>query len=243
MKRVISLFLATIFISVMFSSCNLPVEEISNITKLEFAFDMSPMTMEAGKTKTGYIRVKATSDFAENDIKFVSSDPTVATFSYDKTVNHLVYYKINALRSGETTVYAQTLDGNIKTTELSVQVKGYIYDIVSYEDISVARAKRMRLRVTSKEDYINSMDDATITDMMKYITTQYASSHKVNAVFAFLYYEGDDTSGGFTVASCTYAPYGKVGKAVDVKAGDYSTFDFDITVNSMDKRDIYRQPK
>jgi hypothetical protein len=99
----------------------------------------------------------------------------------------------------------------------------------------------MTLRVTASEDYLYAMSDNQLSDMVKFIATNYTKSHKVNAVVVYLYCDGDDTNGAFTIASCTYAPGGDISNASDVAAGDYSSFDYDVHVNSASDRDLYRK--
>ena len=171
----------------------------------------------------------------------MSSDPSIATFVYDQTsLEVCVYYKINALSAGTASVYAQTTDGNIKTDAITVNVTGYIYDIVKFDDTSIPNAERMTLRVTADESYLYSMTDEQLSEMVKYIADNYASSHKMNAIVVYLYCNGDDTEGAFTIASCTYAPDGEIENAPNVEAGDYSSFDYDIHINSESERKLYR---
>ena len=166
----------------------------------------------------------------------------MATFVYDETVlDTCVYYKINALSAGTATVYAQTKDCRAKTDEITVPVSGYIYKVAEFEDTSTSSAERMTLRVTASEDYLYAMSDEQLSDMVKFIASNYTRSHKINAVVVYLYCDGDDTNGAFTIASCTYAPYGDISKASDVTAGDYSPFDYNVYVNSASERDLYRK--
>ena len=73
----------------------------SGITALKFSVEKSPLELEAGKTEKGYFKVSGNDDFSLDDIQFVSSDPTIATFEYDTTaLKTCVYYKINGLKAG-----------------------------------------------------------------------------------------------------------------------------------------------
>lgn len=214
----------------------------TGITGMRFAVDKSPLSIEAGNTEKGYFKVEGNDDFSLDDIEFVSSDPSVVTFEYDKTaLTTCVYYTINGLKAGSATVYAQTKDGTVKTSEISVTVAGYLYSVADFDDTSIPTAKRMTLRVTASEDYIYSMTDSEIEAMLKYIADNYASTHSMNAVIVYLFCDGDDTSGAYTIGACTYAPEGDISKASDVEAGDYSTFDYDITIYSEAERALYRQ--
>lgn len=213
----------------------------TGITALNLMVVKGEVSLDAGDSKDGYFKVEGNDNFSIDDIEFVSSDPSVATIAYDKTaLTTCVYYKINALSAGTATVYAQTKDGQVKTDDISVTVTGYIYDVESFDDTSIPSAKRMTLRVSAAEDYLYAMTDDQLSNMVKFIADNYASSHKMNAVVVYLYCTGDDTSGAFTIASCVYAPGGNIENAPSVAAGDYSTFDYDVHVNSASERELYR---
>nr|DAQ43549.1 MAG TPA: protein of unknown function (DUF4969) [Caudoviricetes sp.] len=239
-------FLLTLICAFSLSACGGSAEQRSSesdtgITALKLIAVNGNVDLEAGDSKDGYFKVEGSKDFSVDDIEFVSSDPSIATFVYDQTsLETCVYYKINALSAGTATVHAQTKDGKVKTDEITVNVTGYIYDIAKFDDTSIPTAKRMTLRVTASEDYLYAMTDEQLSQMVKFIADNYAASHKMNAIIVCLYCDGDDTDGAFTIASCTYAPGGDIEKAPDVEAGDYSTFDYNIYVNSASERAIYR---
>lgn len=244
MRKRISFFLA-LLCAVSFAACS-SVEGFSNsgtgITALKLMVVKDNVELDAGDSKVGYFKVEGNSDFSIDDIDFVSSAPSVATIAYDKTaLTTCVYYKINAVADGTATVYAQTKDGNVKTDEITVTVSGYQYDIADIDDISVSSAKRARVRATVAESLVTGRTDEQITDVMKHIAQRYADAHKINAVTVFLFIDGDDTSGGYTVGCCTYAPYGDIGRAGEVAAGDYTLFDFcDIDVFPEETRNSLR---
>lgn len=218
-----------------------PASSDTGITGLKFSVDKSPLNIEAGDTEKGYFKVDGNDDFSLDDIEFVSSNPSIVTFEYDKTaLTTCVYYTINGLKAGSATVYAQTKDGTVKTSEISVTVSGYLYSIAAFDDTSIPTAKRMTLRVTASEDYIYAMTDAEIEAMLKYIADNYAAKHSMNAVIVYLFCDGDDIDGAYTIGACTYAPGGDIAKAPDVEAGDYSSFDYDITIYSKAERSQYR---
>ena len=247
MKRLLPLILILI-IAICLSACGIVGETLNSlsdtgITGLEFAVEKSPLTIEAGNTEKGYFKVDGNDDFSLDDIEFVSSDPSVATFEYDKTaLKTCVYYTINALKSGSATLYAQTKDGVDKTPEINLTVTGYLYKIEDFDDISVGNTKRVILRTTVDEGYYSEMSNDEVTEMLKFITENYASTHKMNSIAVYIYFSGDDVhNGDMTVAMSTYAPEGDISKAPDVKAGDYSTFDYNITIYSEAERALYRQ--
>lgn len=210
----------------------------SGITALKFSVEKPHLEIEAGKTEKGYFKVSGNDEFSLDDIQFVSSDPTIATFEYDTTaLKTCVYYKINGLKAGTTTVYAQTTDGSVKTSEIEVTVTGYIYKIEDFDDISVGSTQRMILRTSIDEDYYLSMTEGEVTALITYITESYASTHKMNAISVYLFFTGDDVSNGdFIIAQSTYAPEGDIAKAPNVAAGDYSSFDYDIKIYSEAER-------
>lgn len=239
MRKILALLSAFLCVLSM-SACSESTS--TGISSLKLVASSGHVELDAGDSAKGYFKVDGKKDFSIDDIEFVSSDPAVATFVYDETVlDTCVYYKINALSAGTATVYAQTKDGRAKTDEITVTVSGYIYKVAEFEDTSTNSAERMTLRVTASEDYLYAMSDNQLSDMVKFIAANYTKSHKVNAVVVYLYCDGDDTNGAFTIASCTYAPGGDISKASDVAAGDYSSFDYDVHVNSASDRDLYRK--
>lgn len=215
----------------------------TGITELKLSFDKSPIELEAGDDEGGYFTVKGNDDFSLDDIEFVSTDASVATFEYDETaLKTCVYYKINALKAGTTTVYAQTKDGKVKTAEMTVTVTGYLYHIEKFDDISVGATRRMVLRTTVDEAYFLSMSEDEVASMLKFITEKYASAHSMNSISVSLFFTGDDVENGdYVVAQSDYAPEGEISKAPDVSAGDYSTFDYNIKIYSETEREVRRQ--
>lgn len=214
----------------------------TGITELKFAILTSPVELEAEESKTGYFSVKGNDDFSIDDIEFVSSDSSVATFTYGKTaLKTCVYYTITGVSAGTAEIYAQTKDGLISTEKISVTVSGFSYDIASIDDISISTAKRSRIRATVAETFVSDKTDEQIQSLMEYIVRRYSEAHKLNAINLLLFVEGDDTTGGATVGYCTYAPYGDFSRASEVTAGDYATFEFcDIKIYSEDVRKTLR---
>lgn len=214
----------------------------TGITELKFATLTSPLELKAEETKTGYFSVKGNDDFSMDDIEFVSSDNSIATFAYDKTaLTTCVYYTITGVSAGTAEIYAQTKDGAVSTEKISVTVSGYSYDIASVEDISLPNAKRDRIRVTVDESIVASKTDEQIQAIMEYIILSYSNAHKLNAVHLLLYINGDNTAEAATVGYCSYAPYGDFSRASEVSAGDYATFKLcDIQIYSEEVRNTLR---
>lgn len=214
----------------------------TGITELKFATLTSSLELEAENTKTGYFSVKGNDSFSIDDIEFVSTDSSVATFTYDKTaLTTCVYYTITGISAGTTEIHAQTKDGVVSTEKISVTVSGFSYDIASVDDNSLPNAKRNIIRVTVSESLVSGKTDEQIQSLMEFIVHSHSEAHKLNAIQLLLFIEGDDTTGAATVGYCTYAPYGDLSRASDVTAGDYTTFEFcDIKIYSEDVRDTLR---
>lgn len=249
MKRTFSFVALTLVLLVLLSACsssqsssNDASSSKTGISSMKFSVSKSELSLDAGETETGYFKVECSGNLSVDDIEFVSSNSSVASFCYDKTaLSTCVYYKIEAISAGTATVYAQTKDGKIKTDDITVIVTGYSYSIPTVDDISSSGAKRHRARATVPDGYIDNMSSSEIENILKFIASNYSSSHSVNSITVFLYVEGDNLDDGFTVGCCTYAPYGDIGRASEVEAGDYTSFDFcDIQVFSKDERDALR---
>ena len=238
MKKFNRILSVLLLIVLLLSGCDTIKESVeialeTGIIGLEFSTLKSPLELDTGKTRTGYFEVKGSEYFNIEDIIFKSNDESVATFTYYKTVaKTLVYYTITGISEGTTEIYAETSDGKVCTEKISVTVHGFQYKIVEEDDNSIPIAKRVCLRVTVAENHVEGKSEEYITELMKYVILEYAETHDLNSITVFLYVEGDDTSGGITVGTCTYAPYGELSRASEVEAGDYSTFKFcDITVH------------
>ncbi len=242
MRKILTLLSAIICI-LFLSACEIESQpDTTGVTALKFVAVKDCIELEAGESNNGYFKVDGTQDFSIDDIEFITSDPSVATFTYDQTcLETCVYFTIHAISDGKATICAQTKDGKIKTDDITVVVSGYQFNIVSTDDISAGGAKRHRIRATVAESLVKDRTDEQIQAIMQYIATKYANAHKINAVTLFLYIDGDNTNDAYTVGCCTYAPYGDLAKASEVSAGDYSLFDFcNIDILSTEERNILR---
>lgn len=123
MKKFISVLLISVLCISIFSSCGAIKISETLITELKF-LSADPVELEVGRTKKSYFTVDGPEDFTIDDLTFVSSDESVATFTYDKTsLTSYVYYVITAVAPGTATVYVQTSDGVVKSEEITVTVK------------------------------------------------------------------------------------------------------------------------
>lgn len=127
-KIAISAIIAVLFgIGLISSGSDEPVETVVSDTGIEsFDFyDTDALELEVGEKDKSYFEVEGNEEFSIDDIKLVSSDNNVVTFTYDKTLltTH-VYYVIEAVGPGTATVYVQTADGIIKSDAIQITVTG-----------------------------------------------------------------------------------------------------------------------
>lgn len=123
MKKFISVLLISVLCISIFSSCGAVKISETLITELKF-LSADPVELEVGKTEKSYFTVDGPEDFTIDDLTFVSSDESVATFTYDRTaLTSHIYYVITAVAPGTATVYVQTTDGVTKSEEITVTVK------------------------------------------------------------------------------------------------------------------------
>ena len=81
MKRTLSVILSVVFILILCSSCSsVPTSPVSS---LDFSSAKSSVEVEAGKSATGYFKVTASGEYSTDELKLISSDPSVATFELD----------------------------------------------------------------------------------------------------------------------------------------------------------------
>lgn len=246
-------------------------EKKTNITKLSFSTLKSPLELDAGKTREGWFGVTSYGDFDVKEIEFYSSDTNIATFEYDKTaLNKCIYYVITGVSDGEAVVYAQTKDGTVKTEEITVKVSGKSqqsdsvqaseektvpnskvdslnYNIVREDDTSAGKAKRVSALATISENDYNTLSDGDLEEISKRIVLEYCASHKVCGITLRLCVEEDaaefgDVDNALPISVTNYFPYGSVEQAQNVTPGDYTNFEFDVSLENK-TRDAYFKTK
>ena len=108
--------------------------------------DPRPQSLRVGGLKdTGWVKVSPRA-FDENEIEFISEDPEVAIIRPGTKTVGALWYDIIAIGGGETTVYAQTIDGSIKSEEIKVSVS-------SEDFINSLRFNNGGHRTTSRDTY------------------------------------------------------------------------------------------
>ena len=96
----------------------------AGITKLSLHYTVDDRyTLQVGESVEDYLTVYGKDDFPIDSIAFISSNPSVAAFSFVNTADENVYFRIDAVSPGNATLYAQTTDGVIKSDEIAVSVE------------------------------------------------------------------------------------------------------------------------
>jgi len=136
--KLISLAIAVILLMASFTACDTGEGgSTGNISKLSFT-RATDVELVVGKTDSSYFKVTHKSDFSIDDLEFVSSDPSIATFEYDKTaLTNCIYYIIRAVSPGTVTVYAKTKEGDVKTEEIKVTILPSIEELEFFSSSSV----------------------------------------------------------------------------------------------------------
>lgn len=108
----------------------------SNIKELSLSLGQKDTTLDVGGKYESYIiaRVRDSKTFTPSDVEFFSNNPDVATVSFteNKASNYL-YYEIVAVGSGETEVYAKSVDGQVESEHIKVTVP----EPIKVESISI----------------------------------------------------------------------------------------------------------
>lgn len=99
------------------------------------------------------------------------------------------------------------------------------YTIADEEDLSFSNVIRWQVRATTS---INDITHDQIDSIAKDIVKKVKEKRDVNAIGIFLYYDGDDIYGMYTIARIDYAPYGDWSRANEVTTGDYSKNTYNI---------------
>lgn len=88
-----------------------------------FEFSRNKFELDEGDKVRSWVRVEGTEDFSIDNINFVSSDESVATFEYETTsLDTYLYFYVKAVSPGTATIYVETADGKIKSDKIPVTV-------------------------------------------------------------------------------------------------------------------------
>lgn len=113
--------------------------------------------------------------------------------------------------------------GALLSTDVAAQVP--TYRIVRTEDLSLARVRRLNVRVAVPRHYARAEVEAIAADVVAGIVRR----QEVNAISLMFFGPGTSTNGAWNVASVDWAPNGQWSDAGNVQPGDYSTFVYSTT--------------
>lgn len=92
-----------------------------NLTDNTIALEMENSGVES--KENSYFEVLPDKEININDIEFVSENPEIATFTYDKTaLTNYIYFDVTAVNVGETYIYVQTKDKSVVSDKIKVIV-------------------------------------------------------------------------------------------------------------------------
>lgn len=128
MKRSLRVLISSLLaLSLLVGCASSSDRDSGNIERLSWSFMKNEIEMEIGDTKSGYIlvSVRDRDDFAPEDIVFVSEDESVATITYSRaSLSVYLYFDIEAIGVGETSVYAVSADGGAVSEKIKIAVMG-----------------------------------------------------------------------------------------------------------------------
>ena len=81
--------------------------------------------VDAGAEVEQYFTVTATGEYSENDLKFISSNETVATVKFKKiSMTNYVYFTVSGLKPGVAQISFENGDGTVVSDKITVTVTG-----------------------------------------------------------------------------------------------------------------------
>lgn len=99
------------------------------------------------------------------------------------------------------------------------------YKIVSAQDVSFYKTKRIAIKAVLPEHY----SEEAVNAAARVIVNNVIKKQSVNAISVLFYGPNSDTRGIYDVASVDWAPHGQWGDASMVRTGDYRTFRYKIS--------------
>ncbi|MBR4623070.1 MAG: Ig domain-containing protein [Clostridia bacterium] len=106
------------------STTEINEQDLVSITKINMSNQNDLPLMVGDSHYIGYITVdiEKQASFSPEDIVFVSENPEIASISFLRNEGTTLYYEIKALSSGETFVYACSIDGTIESPKVKIKV-------------------------------------------------------------------------------------------------------------------------
>ncbi len=96
------------------------------------------------------------------------------------------------------------------------------YEIVLVDDVNVGNVIRETIHIVVDGEYtLDELNTIAEKEALKYV-----KENKVNALAVGFYTDEDNIGKGYDMGRVEYVPYGNWAKAMEVKSGDYSNFEF-----------------
>ena len=112
----------------------------------------------------------------------------------------------------------------IKPNEESVQEEIELpnYKVALVDDANIGNVIRETLHIVVEGDYtLEQLNTIAEKEALEYV-----EQNKVNALAVGFYEDENNIGKGYDMGRVEYVPYGEWSKAMDVKSGDYSNFEF-----------------
>lgn len=127
-KKIVAVFLSATMALLAFVGCNNKNDNTNHkevakeITDIKFN-SSGDIELQIGYCGYKYLYINGSGyDDYSNEIEFVSTKPSVANIKLNDKSNYPIECQIEATSVGETTIYAQTRDGKLKTDEVTITV-------------------------------------------------------------------------------------------------------------------------
>lgn len=123
-----TLYIQTIDEKIISEKITVTVLETS-ITNISWHYNFGPkIELQIGESIEKALYLESNGIISENHIILFSSNENVVTFEYvdyrDVNTYSCVDYKLTALSEGECIIYAQNIDGSVKSSEIKITVTG-----------------------------------------------------------------------------------------------------------------------
>lgn len=87
------------------------------------AVNFESLSLKKGDSVKRYATVEFTDGFTESDVVFKVSDPSVASVTFSEiSLTNYVYFSVQGLSAGETTLTIENKDGSVKSAEIRITV-------------------------------------------------------------------------------------------------------------------------
>ncbi len=170
------------------------VASSTGIESFDF-LNSDPVSLKVGESDRSYFTVEFEGDeLSTDDIAFVSSDENVATITFDKKVaSSFVYYHVNAVGLGAATIHVETVDGLVKSEEITVTVTEETTTETESSTEYITETTEIQTTAEKKTESVN----APVSDIVYVLNTSrmkihYKSCSSVKDIASHNYSETND---------------------------------------------------